>query len=85
MTIFLNLNLYTYVGDCMEKVRFKRKKFKFLKRLTLLAIFFSLVYFIGSKIKLSSGHIKFLTDTYIDTSSTTNPDFDTSKPVVNVL
>ena len=68
----------------MEKVRFKRKKFKFLKRLTLLAIFFSLVYFIGSKIKLSSGHIKFLTDTYIDTSSTTNPDFDTSEPVVNV-
>ena len=52
----------------MEKVRFKKKRFRLLKKFMILIIFFSLIYLLGSRIKLGSRHIKFLTDTYIDTS-----------------
>ena len=57
----------------MERPKFKRKRFQLLKKFIILIIFFTIIYFVGSKIKLSNGYIKFLTDTYIDTSTKDNP------------
>lgn len=66
----------------MEKVKFKRKRFRIFKKLIILTIFFSIVYFLGSKIKLSNGHIKFLTDTYIDSVTKENSSsINKTKPV----
>ncbi len=66
----------------MEKVKFKRKRFKLLKKIFLLIIFFTFIYFIGSRIKLSHKYIKFLTNTYLDIKLTENPVKENTIPVV---